>query len=772
MAPDELLTREEVLAGLPARRARVALFLIERLTAHLVARSGQLAELLPAEEAARERDLAFVQAFALGREAPVRLTIQSLERYARQWAHVVPDSPTLRASLAHLLGRKYSFTVGAVPGIRSVLGLDQDAVREAYTRLHGQPLGTIYAAQTTWRARARWAWAALGGWLDSLPPFWFVFVFTFALGLPQAIVAFPIAVTTVGALPGIALTLAAGLLSVVTMVAVAEAAARSGVVRYGTAYVGKLAADYLGAAGSGLFSLAIFVLYLVTIMGGFFAISRTLAQLTPIPAVAWTALLFAVGMWLLARGSSSLSLTLCLALAVGVVALLLAIMALTLGHFRLEHLLRPATPVVAGHAHYLANTIGIILMGYFAQVFVVQCAKVVLPREPSGRSLIWGSLAGLGGIAVVLSLWIVVINGSLESRVLAGQTVTVITPLVAVVGSGMAVLGTLLILFLPGLATLRSMIGAFNVAREWLPTRSQPVVILPRRGKLIFQPRRKPAGNSLIALSYVGLDGGEPRFRLDLQRGPSARQEETTVPGHWDVARALQQFPEWHRLGVRLILDILAASSQGVQLRVTSSLVVTYQDIWDVETLASVPAAPRASTPAPRWWEGLLRDRGRFLLSVGPIALTFLLSEWFLVAGWDSFPGVLGILGVTTSSIFSGFIPVLLLASSRQKGEVVPGVVLAFLGHPLVLGGVYVIYVAVLLAHGFLIWEKPVARASALLVTAVALAVTAVTALRGLPTASGCRDAARPAGGPAVGFCRRSQGPAGAGRRAAPLCRW
>ncbi len=185
MAPDDLLTREEVLGGLPARRARVVLFLIERQTAHMVARSGQLGELLPGERAARERDLAFVQAFAMGREAPVRLTIHSLERYATQWAHLVPDNPTLRASLARLLSQKYSFTAAAVPGIRGVLGLDQPAVREAHSRLHGRPLETIYAERTTWRARAGWAWAALGGWLDTLSPFWFVFVFTSRWDFPR-----------------------------------------------------------------------------------------------------------------------------------------------------------------------------------------------------------------------------------------------------------------------------------------------------------------------------------------------------------------------------------------------------------------------------------------------------------------------------------------------------------------------------------------------------------------------------------------------------------
>src|SRR6185369_2522553 len=108
-----------------------------------------------------------------------------------------------------------------------------------------------------------------------------------------------------------------------------------------------------------------------------------------------------------------------------------------------------------------------------------------------------------------------------------------------------------------------------------------------------------------------------------------------------------------------------------------------------------------------------------------------LLSVVFLVAGLDSFPVVLGILGVITSSIFAGFIPVLLLAASRRKGEVVPGITLKFLGHPLVGAGVYLIYVAVLLVHGFFIWQNPVLRVTAVLVTVIVLVVTVVAIRNG-----------------------------------------
>ncbi len=633
MAADRLFTREEVLGGLPSRRARAVLFLIERQTAHSIAQSGRLDALLPGERAARDRDLAYIRAFALGREPPVRLAIQNIERYADAWAHLVPDNPTLRAGVAHVIAQKHAFTSDDVPGIRRALGLDRDAVKDAYARAYHERLDTIYAERATWRASLRWAWTALGNWLDTLPPFWFVLVFTMALGIPQAIVAYPIAVSAVGALPGLGLTLAAGLLCVVTTASVAEAAARSGVVRYGTAYIGKLATDYLGPAGAGLLSIAVFVLYLATIMGGSFAISRTLAQFTPIPAIAWTVVLFAAGIWLLATGSSNLSLTLLLALAIVIVVLLVVITAVTLGHFRAENLLGPSLAEIADRAQPFGNTIGIILMGFFASAFVVQCAKSVLPRDPSGRSLIWGSVAGLGGIGAVLLLWIVAINGSLDRRFLAAQTATVVTPLAAQIPAT-ALLGTLLVVFLSGLATLRCMIGAFNVAREWLP----------------------------------------------------------------------------------------------VQRPASSPLATAQRAAWDVETLSTLAAAMQATAAAPRWWS---TDRGRFVLSVTPIALTFALSVLFLVANWDSFPAVLGMLGVITSSIFSGFIPMLLVAASRRKGEVVPGAVLEWLGRPLVIGAVYLIYVVILLIHAFVIWANPALRAIAVLVTVAVLGVTAIVIRQG-----------------------------------------
>ena len=40
----------------------------------------------PPAESAQQRKLAFLEAFALGSDPPLRPTIQDLERYASQWA--------------------------------------------------------------------------------------------------------------------------------------------------------------------------------------------------------------------------------------------------------------------------------------------------------------------------------------------------------------------------------------------------------------------------------------------------------------------------------------------------------------------------------------------------------------------------------------------------------------------------------------------------------------------------------------------------------------
>ena len=190
-ADEPLFTRDEALAGLPARRAATLLFLIESRSAHFEARSRLLAQELPTEKAAQELDLAFLEAFALSREPPLGVTIQHLERHAEKWAHLVPENPRLRAAVAHLLAEKYLFTYRAVPGIRTALGFDRPDVQKAYAGLYDRSLDTIFAPSVTLIERLRWVSTDVARRLDSLPPFWTTFLLVLTLSLPQAVLALP-----------------------------------------------------------------------------------------------------------------------------------------------------------------------------------------------------------------------------------------------------------------------------------------------------------------------------------------------------------------------------------------------------------------------------------------------------------------------------------------------------------------------------------------------------------------------------------------------------
>src|SRR5690242_16523522 len=132
MASDELglLTRETLLGGLPARRSSTLLFAIESRAAHLSAQAHQATAWYLTEKTAAERERAFLDALARGRDLPVQPTIQDLERYAPQWAELVPDEPRVRAAIAQLLGQKYTFTYQDVPALRQALGLNEPAVKQ------------------------------------------------------------------------------------------------------------------------------------------------------------------------------------------------------------------------------------------------------------------------------------------------------------------------------------------------------------------------------------------------------------------------------------------------------------------------------------------------------------------------------------------------------------------------------------------------------------------------------------------------------------------
>ena len=729
---DELISREELLAGLPARRANTLLFLIESRTAQIVARSR--VEFSLTEQAASERDLAFLEAFALGNSPPLHPTIQHLERYAVQWTPLVPENPRLKAAVAHALSQKYTFTYQAVPNIRAALGLDEKAVQVAYSRLYRTQLLTIFASSLPLTEHLRWITAAIAQRLESLPPFWLASLVTVALGLPQAFLALPIAVADVGPLATVAFVVIIGIINVLTMACMAEAVGRSGDFRYGNAFIKQLVSNYLGNTGSFILSLAVGIRVFLIALACYMGLSATMASFTHIPAALWAVLLFFAGLYLLSRQSLNFTVAVMVLLAVINVSLLLLLSLLAFRHLQLDNLLYVNLPFFDGRPFQplmLQQFFGVSLMLYFGHIYVGECAKLILPRDPSASSLIWGSVAGTAFLTVLFCIWVLAVNGAISPQLLAGQSGTVLEPLALQVGPIVTVLGAVLVTLLLGMAWLRSSSLLLNLAREWLPAQPRPVLMLPRQqGTLILHPRDNSSCVPHIGITYLGLEGTKARFRLDVQSSGKIHHVEITVTSRWEIKELLEQLPDLRKWDIRLTLLVRSASQERVCLQVSSPMVLAYEGGLRADVGNAAPENQSQNSGldmrslALRFWATMLNQR-RFL-SISPLVLVFVLTEWLILAGTQSFTSVLAFAGVLGNSLVGGIFPVLLLVSSRQKGELVPGVVFQILNHPFFSVGIYSLFLAILFFHGLFIWENPVARISALCIALLSLGATVV----------------------------------------------
>lgn len=826
------LDRETMLTGgLPAKRANTLLFLIESRTAHLVAQSRQAMEVFLTREAAEERELAFLESFALGSEPPLRPTIQELERYAPQWASLVPENPGVQAAVAHRLGEKYEFTYETAPGIRAALGLDNAPVQQAYQRLYRQPLESIFASRTTPADRLRWAWAALAGWLENLPPFWTAYALTLTETVGVSILALPIAVARIGPLAGVAILIVLGVVNMLTIAFISEAVSRSGTIRYGSAYIGRVVDDYLGRAGSIFLTVGMFVFCFLALQAFYIGFATTLQAATDIPAPVWVALLFLIVLYFLRR--ETLSATVASALVVGTIniglVLILSLLAFT--YLQPANLFYVDVPFLDGQPlkpEVLGLVFGVILVAYNGHLSVSNGARVVLSRDPSSRSLIRGTAAAQATAIFVYCLFVLAINGAVAPEVLAGELGTALDPLAAEVGAIIYVLGTVFVLLGMGMGSIHVSLALFNLTREWLPSLAQPVIVLPRRrGQLLFQER----GGLRLGLVYLGLSGDKSRFRLEIELDGHLHRVEKTTDGRWEIlgqngdSSLLARFPKLRDRGVRLELEVMDADQQRVRLQVISSIRPTYegareaagldldivlalsdqkaelvgwmmrqgkvslsdvaaytrQDEGATQTLlkevaeqgyvtevylegepryearlgtrrrrrlpqqilqalgeesdslaGAEPSRPSYTTGILESFRELLSSKyGSLLAGAGPVVAAFLVAEWLVLTGSVSFAGLLSILGVIVIPLLTGIFPVLLLVASRRKGERVPGVVYRFLGNPLLLVGIYVLFLSSIFLHGLVVWEDPLQRASALLMSALVLSVTIAVSLRG-----------------------------------------
>ncbi|MDX6683581.1 MAG: hypothetical protein QOG94_3620, partial [Solirubrobacteraceae bacterium] len=418
MAPDafeQLFDRERILGGLPARRANTLLYLIESRTARLAAQSRQAMARFATREAAQGRELAFLEAFALGREPPLRPTVQDLERHAPRWAPLVARNPRVQAALAHRLGEKHRLVHGQVRAIRLALGLDDPRVAAAYEQLYERPLESIYVSRPRPAERLRWARARLGARLERLSPFWTAYALTLTETVGSTIVALPIAVAAVGPLPAVAILVALGLFNVLTVAYMADALTRSATMRYGTAYVGRVVGDLLGRPGALVLTAGLLGICLLGMQADYIGLSTTLADASGVPALGWVALLFVVELAYLRRGSIDATVTSALVVGTVNIALILAISAIAFAHADASNLAHVELPFSGGRGFdtsSLALVFGVTFTAYFGHLSVGNGARVVLARDPSGRTLVRGVAAAQLTAIVLYVVFVVAVAGA------------------------------------------------------------------------------------------------------------------------------------------------------------------------------------------------------------------------------------------------------------------------------------------------------------------------------------------------------------------------
>ena len=732
MSSDELFSRQEALAGFPAKRASTLLFLIENRTAHLAARS--LVDFSLSDVNAR--NTAFIEAFALGQAPPLNLTIQHLERHAPQWSDLIPSNPKIEAALARALSQKYNLVADRIPNIETALSLKHESVRRAYLRQYQTPLATIFTS-LSFQERLRWIAAKIAWRIEDLPPFWLATLITVALGLPQAFLALPIAAAGMGALSSMALVIAIGVVNVLTMTCMAEAIARSGDFRYGKASIKELAANYLGQTASFILSLAVGIRVFLIALACYVGLSVTMANFTSIPASIWAVLLFASGICLLSRQSVKFTVAIMVLLAAINLTLLSGLSLLAFSHLEISHLFYLNLPFVAGNAFkplLIQQVFGVSLMLYFGHVYVGECAKLVLPKDRSGSSLIRGSIAGTVILTLLFCIWILAVNGAIAPSLLARQSGTVLEPLAQQIGSVVTVLGSVLVIFLLGMAWIRSSSLLFNITQEWIPHRRQPTVIpLDRQKRLILRSPKKAVPP--LGITYLGLNNHVPQFRLDIQTDRALIRHNLAITDGWD-ARELSIYAEIRNLNLKLNLQ--SATNDRVHLTVHSQMTIDYEKMVNNADIKVIELQSKNSEDRNNKQNNVLHNlktslqaQRRFLLAIMPLTAVFFTTEWLFFADTQSFTSVLAFAGVLGNSLVGGIFPVLLLISSRRKGELVPEKIFHQLDRPLLLTGIYSIFVAILLIHGLFIWHNAIARCSAIAIAVLALGATLATIYAG-----------------------------------------
>ncbi len=460
-----VFTRDSILGGMPARRASTLLFAIENRSALVAAQARRAMARFETQHSAAEREQLFLGALAEGRTPPQPPRIQDIDRHAPEWRDLIPTDPALRAALLIRIGGKYGLPAQAT-GIAAALGADDPAVVAQYERQAGAPLAAMRSAPLRRSERVRWLRDRVSRRIESLPPFWLAFALTLTETVGVGVLALPIALAGFGPAAAIVVLVAFGLLNTLTLAALVEAITRTGSMRYGLAFFGRLIGDYLGRPGNATVMPVLFALEAASFVVCLVGVGTTIGAATGIPVVLCAAALFAVNVVILWR--DSLDVTVALAVALGFVSLSLLV-AMSLIAFAHPAAAAATSPgLLVGGVGILELIFGVALGAYFGHTSAGYSAKIVLARDPSGSQFMAGNIAAMLTAIVLYVVFVLSVTAAVGADGLRGFAGTALTPLAKVIGPVIDVMGTIYVLMTMGLGSMFASRTIYNLTGETL----------------------------------------------------------------------------------------------------------------------------------------------------------------------------------------------------------------------------------------------------------------------------------------------------------------
>ena len=355
--------------------------------------------------------------------------------------------------------------------------LDEPDTQAAYQRSTGEGLDAVYTAGRPGVAeRFAWRRSALAERLAGMPPFWIAFTLTLTECVGAGLLALPVAMAGIGPLGAAVMIVVFGLVNVLTVAALAESITRTGSMRYGTAYFGRLVGEHFGRSGVMLLGLAVLALNATMLVVALIGFGSVLSSLVGLPLWLWAATLFAVNLALLVR--ERLDATIASAVVVGAVnvVLILALCGIAFGSAQGENFDRVNVPLLDGRpvdAGVLSLVFGVVLLAFFGHTSAANSAKVVLERDPTGRALMRGNVAALLVAMVLYALTALSFGGALDPDVLQGAAGTALEPLADRAGASVEVLGSVFAVLAIGMGSIYASLGLYNQVVEWRPQRDR-----------------------------------------------------------------------------------------------------------------------------------------------------------------------------------------------------------------------------------------------------------------------------------------------------------